>query len=81
MYVDLHLPEALDLTPNPLVACREKMAVLQLRPAWEQLRNAPQVFEHIQQQLYPVEYIAQEHVSVFHSLNVVTLMNISHNPP
>ena len=38
------------------------MAVLQLRPAREQLRIAPQAFEHIQQQLYPVEYIAQEHL-------------------
>ena len=53
------------------------MAVLQLRPAQEQLRIAPQAFEHIQQQLYPVEYIAQEHVGVFHSLNAAALMNIS----
>jgi len=53
------------------------MAVLQLRPAREQLRIAPQAFEHIQQQLYPIETIAQEHVNVFHSLNTVALMNIS----
>ena len=41
------------------------MAVLQLRSAREQLRIAPQAFKHIQQQLYPVEYIAQEHVGDF----------------
>ena len=53
------------------------MVVLQLRPAREQLRIAPQAFKHIQQQLYPVEYIAQELFSVFHSLNAAALMNIS----
>jgi len=53
------------------------MAALQLRPAREQLRIAPQAFGHIQQQLYPVENITQEHVGVFHSLNAAALMNIS----
>ena len=53
------------------------MVVLQLRPAWEQLHIAPQAFEHTQQQLYPAEYIAEEHVGVYHSLNATALMKIT----